>query len=101
MTLRTRLRLISLLQVVDGVLYVLSGMFVVSHAASLSREEAILRGHPDVPAEFARVFINHGAVHNWPFGKVHFVLGCIVFVATLSFLFGSVWVVRHLKSRHV
>jgi hypothetical protein len=39
-------------------------------------------------------------VYNWPFGRAHFVLACIMFVATLPFLLGSVWFVRHLKSRH-
>src|SRR5579883_1344601 len=91
-------RILSLCQIVAGILFVLSGMFSISYAASCSREVAISRVGHDIPSEFKRVFINHGTVYNWPFTRGHAILSCTVFVVTLVFLFASAWYARGLKA---
>ena len=96
MDARARLRTLSIVQILAGLLYVLSALFSLSFFASCSREVAIDRGY-DVPPDFKRVFISHRIVYNWPFTKAHQIAGCVVCVATLVLLFLSVWYARRLK----
>lgn len=94
---RLKLRWISAIQVLTGLIYVASMMFTLTTAASVTREEAMHRLGQDLPADMHRVFINHRVAYAWPFGKGWCIPGGIMGVVSFMALFGSVWWAHRVK----
>ena len=96
---RKQLRLISVIQVLLGLLFVLSTMFAVTTGASITREEAQIQLKQDIPFDVQWVFINHGVPYPWPFGKQWCIIGGVIAIVSLLSLVASVGAAHRMRDR--
>ena len=103
MTLKAKLRWLSVVQVITAVLMFPIFFCWAPWEAAMTREET-LRLFPDsvVPIEWKAVRVSPGGVHEWKLGTVSqnpvgFTLYTLLLASILGVLFWSIWYAARLK----